>query len=280
MSNYTSTSSFGPSGYAQQWPPPDSSRSSMLPQDFPLPSDFPGSQNESNNMNSFDANSRLPGLGLGAPGPLPPPPFPFMGPLTPSQFPPPFPPLQMPLLGYPPMPMPTAPVQYQQTPPVTNETHRPIGVTSAMGLEAHPSSKSASQYDQEEGEVTDGERMASARSNGPKSTFNTYAPTGINNHKGSKIETAVPNRNAENGDMRHFHRSDMSSAKNLEATVSEAEEGEASSASRASSRASGSRIYPFDYHFIIQSTNPLQPIIRPCPLPPSLRCLVRGQRPA
>lgn len=281
MSNYTSTPSFGrPPSYAQQWPPPDSSRSSMLPQNFSLPSDYSGSQSEPNNMNSFDANSRLPGLGLGAPGPLPPPPFPFMGSLTPSQFPPPFPPLQMPFLGYPPMPIPTAPTQFQENPPVSNETHRPVGGPGAMGFEMHPPSKSTSQYEQEEGEVTDGDRMVSTRSKGPKGTLGTYTRTGVDNRKGSEMQAPVPNSNAGNGDLQHFRRSDMPLAQNLEATVSEAEEGEASSVSRASSRASGSRIYPCNSHFMIQSTNTFQPIIRPCPLPPGLPCLVRVPCPA
>lgn len=218
MSNYTSAPSFdGPSGYAQHWSSSDPSQPGMLSQTYTLPSDFPGSHNEANNMSSFHANSHLPGLGVGAPGPLPPPPFPFMGPLTPAQFAPPFPQIQMPFLGYPPMPMPTAPNQQQQTP------------SAPIDIQSQPVSKPTSQYDQEEGEVTDRERTGSTHL-GNQQSSQAYTSTGMDHHNVSAIPTPV--------------HSEMASAKRQDAGISEAEEGEASSISRASSRASGSRICP------------------------------------
>lgn len=219
MSNYTSAPSFdGPSGYAQHWSSSDPSQSGAIPQSYPLPSDFPASHNEANNMNSFHANSHLPGLGVGAPGPLPPPPFPFMGSLTPSQFAPPFPQIQMPFLGYPPMPMPmpTAPNQQQQTP------------SAPIDSQSHSVSKT-SQYDQEEGEVTDRERTGSTHL-GNQQRLQAHTSTDMDNHNVSAVPTPV--------------HSGMPSAERQDADISEAEEGEASSISRASSRASGSRICP------------------------------------
>lgn len=226
MSNFASFG--GPSSYTQQqWPPsnpPPSSSSmpSILPHNFPNPSDYSQPQDGSNNANGFDANSRLPGLGVGAAGPLPPPPFPFMGP---SQFPPPpFPPFQMPFLGYPPIPMPT-PMQSQPNPLSTNDPsfHHPVGVSNAPGPQTHHPTKSRSEQDQEEGEVTDGESWMPTRSGNeklPARDVNAHASHGVNGHK----------------DPPHT---------SPEKTMQDVEEGEASSStSRASSRDSGSRIAP------------------------------------
>lgn len=219
MSNYTSAPPFdGPSGYAQPWPSSDPSRPGMLPQNYPLPSDFSGSHNETNNMGSFQANSHLPGLGVGAPGPLPPPPFPFIGSLTPSQFAPPFPPIQMPFLGYPPMPMPAAPNQQQQP------------SAAPTGVQSRSVSKPTSQYDQEEGEVTDRERTGSTQHVNQPHAQGAYASITMDNHNASAIPTPM--------------QPEMASTQHKDAGISEAEEGEASSVSRASSRASGSRISP------------------------------------
>lgn len=219
MSNYTSAPPFdGPSGYAQPWPLSDPSRPGMLPQNYPMPSDFPGSQNEANNMGSFQANSHLPGLGVGAPGQLPPPPFPFIGSLTPSQFAPPFPPVQMPFLGYPPMPVPGAPNQQQQP------------LAAATGVQSRSVSKPTSHYDQEEGEVTDRERTGSTQHVNQQHAQGAYMSTGMDNHNVSTIPAPM--------------QSERASAQHQGASISEAEEGEASPVSRASSRASGSRISP------------------------------------
>lgn len=237
MSNYTSTPSFGRSS-TKQWPPANPSlpspMPSIFPPNFPFPPDFPGAQNVPNNVNNFDANSHLPGLGVGAPGPLPPPPFPFPGSLTPSQFPPPpFPPLQMPLLGYPPVPVPTAPMQTQQDPSAASENTSGRAV-NAMGPQLDHSRKSKPSYDQEEGEVTDGEDVGSARPGNEMTGLHErggspYSPPGSSGSRDLQMETRVSSHNPiTNG--------------NTQKTMPEVEEGEASSVSRASSRASGSRI--------------------------------------
>ena len=225
MSNYTSFG--GPSSYAQQqWPPSNpphsSSMPSILPHNFPNPSDYNQPQDGSNNVNGFDANSRLPGLGVGAAGPLPPPPFPFMGP---SQFPPPpFPPFQMPFLGYPPMQMPT-PMQTQPTPLSTNEPSfpNPVGMSNATGPQTDHPTNSRPEFDQEEGEVTDGESwnpMPSENEKTPAHVVSAHTVPGVNGLK------EPPHTEPER-------------------TMSDIEEGEASSsASHASSRDSGSRIAP------------------------------------
>ena len=250
MSNYTSAPSFdGPSGYAQPWSSSDPSRPGMLPQNYP------GSHNETNNMSSFQANSQLPGLGVGAPGPLPPPSFPFIGSLTPSQFAPPFSQIQMPFLGYPPMPMPTAPNQQQQAP------------AASADVQSHSVSKPTSQYDHEEGEVTDRERTESTPHGNQQHAQGTYISTGMNNYNGSTIPTPV--------------QSEMASGRHQDTGISEAEEGEASSVSRASSRASGSRIsLPDNSLNTIHPTNSLQPITLQCPLLLILLCQKRRLCPA
>lgn len=224
MSNFTSFG--GPSSYTQQqWPPSNpplssSSMPSILPHNFPNPSDYSQPQDGPNNMNGFDANSRLPGLG--AAGPLPPPPFPFMGP---SQFPPPpFPPFQMPFLGYPPMQMPT-PLQAQPNALSTSEPPfcHPVGVSNATGPQTHNPSKPRSELEQEEGEVTDGENWIPIRSENGKSPArdaNAHMSLGVNGHK--DLPHTIPDKR-----------------------MLDVEEGEASSStSSASSRASGSRIAP------------------------------------
>lgn len=207
-------------------------------------------------MNGFDANSRLPGLGVSA-GPLPPLPFPFMGPLTPSQFPPPpFPPFQMPMLGYPPMPMPTGPFQPQQLPQSTNEnlSNRAAGVPDTMPPQTDNSAKPRMDYDQEEGEVTDGEGK---RFTGPENANmseraeSVYTPPGVNGHTESPMITKMP---TAHGPTRNLQQPDITSFNNLETAMSDAEEGEAFSVSHPSSRASGSRMVPI-YSLCHRTTN-------------------------
>ncbi|PLB45882.1 hypothetical protein P170DRAFT_254313 [Aspergillus steynii IBT 23096] len=166
MSNYPLAPASGlPSNYPQ-WPSSNSQSSAIPPLVSPNPSfhqtSLPphqqpqGSMGRSfdyNNELNFNANARLPGPG--AAGPLPTPPFPFMGTFTPPQFPPgAFSPAQMPQmppLGYPPMPLPTA-FHAPPSRPSTGDFQ-----TNHFHPQPTTTSNSLQDIDREEGELTDRE---------------------------------------------------------------------------------------------------------------------------
>ncbi|OJJ72549.1 hypothetical protein ASPBRDRAFT_54372 [Aspergillus brasiliensis CBS 101740] len=193
------------------------------------------------NTDSYNTNTRLPGLGVqSAAGPLvPPPPFTFMPPFPSTQFPhPPFPPLQMPPLRYPSIPVP--PVHgYEPVRHTTSDYPLNTAMPTPPGPQPAVDANSESDPDREEGELTDREESSSTQ---PR-------PHKMNSGQQSGPSFDTPMSRAMDG-SNDFMESDRTMKPNgtghhdSHNSHPEVERGGASPETRLSSRSSGSPYNP------------------------------------
>ncbi|GLA39887.1 hypothetical protein AnigIFM63309_007491 [Aspergillus niger] len=268
MSNYPPTPSFVGPNYTPQWPPSDPSSSTAMPSLFPPnlgfgqnPSPIPQHAQDGTtrafdyNPDSYNANTRLPGLGVpSAAGPLvPPPPFTFMPPFPSTQFPhPPFPPLQMPPLRYPSIPVP--PVHgYEPVRHATSDYHMNNSIPTPPGPQpAAAAVNSESDPDREEGELTDREESSSTQPRPHKAnlgqqsghSFDTQMARAMdgNNDFMESDRTMKPNGTGTHG--RHNSHLSAMATEGSAPGYPELERGGASPETRLSSRSSGSPYNP------------------------------------
>ncbi|RAH62868.1 hypothetical protein BO85DRAFT_359557 [Aspergillus piperis CBS 112811] len=206
------------------------------------------------NTDTYNANTRLPGLGVpSAAGPLvPPPPFTFMPPFPSTQFPhPPFPPLQMPPLRYPSIPVP--PVHgYEPVRHATSDYHMNNSIPTPPGPQPAAAANSESDPDREEGELTDREESSSTQprphnlnpGQGSGQSYDTQMARAMdgNNDFMESDRTVKPNGTGSL-DSHNSHLLAMATVGSAPG-YSEMDRGGASPETRLSSRSSGSPYNP------------------------------------